>query len=133
MAEHHPEVQQRHRRGNARVHVVGEPVDASLELEDLVVGLLMPHAELDARVSKLVVRLLQSPQLDVSRLAFRARRRGGEGASRTSRRRPGALQLRPPAPRASGRDEGPPVAREAELILGYGRTTEDEVLGRRIS
>lgn len=51
-----------------------EPVDASLELEDLVVGLLMPHAELDARVIKLVVRLLQSPRLDASRLAFRARR-----------------------------------------------------------
>ena len=51
-----------------------EPIDASLEVEDLVVGLLMPHAELDARVIKLVVRLLQSSQLDVAKLVFRARR-----------------------------------------------------------
>lgn len=51
-----------------------EAVDASLGLEDLVVGLLMPHAELDARVIKLVVRLLQSTQLDAAKLVFRARR-----------------------------------------------------------
>lgn len=51
-----------------------EPIDAALGLEDLVVGLLMPHAELDARVVKLVVRLLQSNQLDSAKLAFRARR-----------------------------------------------------------
>lgn len=51
-----------------------EPIDLSLEVEDLVVGLLMPHAELDARVIKLVVRLLQSTQLDAAKLVFRARR-----------------------------------------------------------
>ncbi len=51
-----------------------QAVDASLGLEDLVVGLLMPHAELDARVIKLVVRLLQSTQLDAAKLVFRARR-----------------------------------------------------------
>jgi hypothetical protein len=49
-------------------------VDPSLDLEDLVVGLMMPHAELDARVVKLVVRLLQSARLDPAKLAFRARR-----------------------------------------------------------
>ena len=42
--------------------------------EDLLVGLLMPQAELDARVVKLVVRMLQSTQLDALKLAFRARR-----------------------------------------------------------
>lgn len=51
-----------------------ETVDPWLGLEDLVVGLLMPHAELDARVLKLVVRLLQSTRLDGAKLAFRARR-----------------------------------------------------------
>lgn len=51
-----------------------EPVAAWLGLEDLIVGLLMPHAELDARVLKLIVRILQSGQLDGPRLAFRARR-----------------------------------------------------------
>lgn len=51
-----------------------EPEDPWLALEDLVVGLLMPHAELDARVVKLVVRLLQSDRLDPAKMAFRARR-----------------------------------------------------------
>ena len=51
-----------------------EAVDPSLGLEDLIVGLLMPHAELDARIVKLVVRVLQSGQLDATKLAFRARR-----------------------------------------------------------
>ena len=51
-----------------------EVVDPRLGLEDLIVGLLMPHAELDARIVKLVVRVLQSGQLDAARLAFRARR-----------------------------------------------------------
>jgi hypothetical protein len=51
-----------------------EVICPSLGLEDLVVGLLMPQAELDARVVKLVVRMLQSGLLDASRLAFRARR-----------------------------------------------------------
>ena len=50
------------------------PLESSLSLEDLIVGLLMPHAELDARVIKLVVRILQSGQLDAAKLAFRARR-----------------------------------------------------------
>lgn len=50
------------------------PLDASVLLEDVIVGLLMPHAELDARVIKLVVRLLQSGQLDAAKLAFHARR-----------------------------------------------------------
>lgn len=51
-----------------------ERVDTWLSLEDLLVGLLMPHAELDARVLKLIVRVLQSGQLDAPKLAFRARR-----------------------------------------------------------
>ena len=51
-----------------------EVVCPSLGLEDLVVGLLMPQAELDARVVKLVVRMLQSGLLDAAKLAFRARR-----------------------------------------------------------
>ncbi len=49
-------------------------IDHALCLEDLVVGLLMPHAELDARIIKLVVRILQSGQVDAPKLAFRARR-----------------------------------------------------------
>lgn len=50
------------------------PLDDTLCLEDLVVGLLMPHAELDARIIKLVVRILQSGHVDAPKLAFRARR-----------------------------------------------------------
>ncbi len=51
-----------------------EAADPALGLEDLLVGLLMPHAELDARIVKLVVRILQAGQLDPAKLAFRARR-----------------------------------------------------------
>jgi hypothetical protein len=49
-------------------------LDPWLSLEDLVVGLLMPHAELDARVIKLITRVMQSGKLDAEKLAFRARR-----------------------------------------------------------
>lgn len=55
-------------------------VDPKLELEDVLVGLLMPHAELDARIIKLVVRVLQSGKVDVPRLAFRARRERADNA-----------------------------------------------------
>jgi len=48
--------------------------------EDLVVGLLMPHAEPDARVIKLIVRMLQSGRLDRDKLVFRARRERAEHA-----------------------------------------------------
>ena len=51
-----------------------EQLDHRLALEDLLVGLLMPHAELDARVVKLITRVLQSGAVDPAKLAFRARR-----------------------------------------------------------
>ncbi len=51
-----------------------EAVDPWLALEDLVVGLLMPHSELDARIIKLITRILQSGELDAAKLGFRARR-----------------------------------------------------------
>jgi hypothetical protein len=50
------------------------PADARLSLEDIVVGLLSPHAEKDARTLKLVLRILQSGQLNLTLLLFRARR-----------------------------------------------------------
>ncbi|MCC7385842.1 MAG: hypothetical protein IT384_28595 [Deltaproteobacteria bacterium] len=50
------------------------PVDPDLESEDIVVGLLQPHAPAEARVVKLIVRILQSGQLDPTRLWLRARR-----------------------------------------------------------
>jgi hypothetical protein len=52
---------------------LGEP-DPTLEIEDIVVGLLQPHAPAEARVVKLVVRILQAQRIDAKRLLFRARR-----------------------------------------------------------
>lgn len=49
-------------------------IDDSLSLEDIVIGLLQPHAPADLRVLKLVTRILQSGQLDSDRLLFRAKR-----------------------------------------------------------
>jgi hypothetical protein len=46
----------------------------SLSLEELVAGLLRPGAVADARVFKLVVRMLQSGQVSVERLCLEARR-----------------------------------------------------------
>ncbi|MHB8876652.1 MAG: hypothetical protein ACYC8T_23400, partial [Myxococcaceae bacterium] len=43
-------------------------------LEDIVVGLLAPQAPAEARVFKLVVRMLQSGRLELDRLLFRAKR-----------------------------------------------------------
>lgn len=49
-------------------------IDPELSLEDIVVGLLQPHAPAEVRIIKLVVRILQHPALEVSRLLFYARR-----------------------------------------------------------
>ena len=48
--------------------------ETRLSDEDLAVALLRPHAEWDARVLKLLTRMLQSGRLDAATLAFRARR-----------------------------------------------------------
>ncbi len=49
-------------------------LDDSLGLEEIVVGLLHPAAPLEARVLKLIVRILQSGDLDLPRLHLEARR-----------------------------------------------------------
>lgn len=49
-------------------------LDAALTLEEIIVGLLQPHAPAEGRVLKLVVRMLQSGQVDPDRLLFLARR-----------------------------------------------------------
>ncbi|MDX2010053.1 MAG: hypothetical protein SFW67_07685 [Myxococcaceae bacterium] len=46
--------------------------------EEVLVALLMPQAEADARTWKLVVRMLQSGRLDPLRLASLARRERGD-------------------------------------------------------
>ncbi|MGH7820114.1 MAG: hypothetical protein ACREQ9_10090 [Candidatus Binatia bacterium] len=48
--------------------------DPLLDLEDIVVGLLQPHAPAEPRVLKLVVRILQSGSIDPARLLLLARR-----------------------------------------------------------
>ncbi|MBL8923721.1 MAG: hypothetical protein JNJ54_33005 [Myxococcaceae bacterium] len=45
-----------------------------LDDEELIVALLMPHAEVDARLFKLIVRMLQRAPIDSGRLWLRARR-----------------------------------------------------------
>lgn len=66
---------------NARGHygAIGRDSEAraptpGLDDEDLIVGLLMPHAEVDARLFKLIVRMLQRARIDPARLWLRARR-----------------------------------------------------------
>ena len=49
-------------------------VDESLRLEEIVVGLLQPHAPAEPRILKLVLRIIQSGQLDLQRLHLVARR-----------------------------------------------------------
>lgn len=52
----------------------GRSPDPSLSLEEIVVGLLDPHAPAEARVFKLVLRMLQSGRLEPGRLHLLARR-----------------------------------------------------------
>ena len=54
-------------------------MDPSLGLEELVVALVCPHAPADGRTFKLVVRVLQSADVDVARLAFLAKRERASG------------------------------------------------------
>lgn len=56
------------------------PLDSALELEDLVVGLLAPQAPVEARIFKLVVRILQSGNLSATKLFIRSRREAAEPA-----------------------------------------------------
>jgi len=49
-------------------------LDPALALEDIVVGLLQPHAPADLRALKLVLRILQSGWIDCRRLLLLARR-----------------------------------------------------------
>ncbi|MBI4818409.1 MAG: hypothetical protein HY791_19240 [Deltaproteobacteria bacterium] len=49
-------------------------LDPELGLEEIIVGLLMPHADADGRVLKLVLRIVQSGQVAVERLLLWARR-----------------------------------------------------------
>jgi hypothetical protein len=53
--------------------------DPSLELEEVIVGLLAPQAPADGRTLKLVVRMLQSGQVNADRLRHWARRERAEG------------------------------------------------------
>jgi hypothetical protein len=61
-------------RGAFNAHPVALALEPALSLEALVVGLLRPRAVADARVFKLVVRLLQSGQVSPGRLHLEARR-----------------------------------------------------------
>lgn len=49
-------------------------LDPELSREEILVGLLQPHAPADLRAVKLVVRMLQAPDLDVPRLVLLAKR-----------------------------------------------------------
>jgi len=51
----------------------------ALGSEEIVVGLLAPQSSADARVLKLVTRILQSGQVDEARLLLLARREKAEG------------------------------------------------------
>jgi hypothetical protein len=61
-------------RGAYRVDTQRRSADAALSLEEVVVGLLSPHSPADARIFKLVLRILQSGALDPRRLWLVARR-----------------------------------------------------------
>jgi hypothetical protein len=60
--------------GAFRSMPVSRQLDASLDLEDVVVGLLAAQAPVEARVFKLVLRILQSGQLENHVLLLRAKR-----------------------------------------------------------
>jgi hypothetical protein len=57
---------------------LGQPpplsVDPELTLEEIIVGLCVPHVRLDGRVFKLVLRILQSGRIDAGHLAWLARK-----------------------------------------------------------
>ena len=49
-------------------------LDPSLSIEEILVGLLQPHAPAELRLVKLVVRALQSGNVDINRLLFLSKR-----------------------------------------------------------
>ena len=70
-------VEQANQRGFFGAFGVAAPIDApdpSVTLEAIVCGLLQPHGVADGRLFKLVVRILQSGQVDTRALSALARR-----------------------------------------------------------
>lgn len=70
-------VAQANLRGFHGAYGADEPrpdLDPELELRDIVVGLLLPHESADGRVLKLVLRLLQSGQVESEGLLWLARK-----------------------------------------------------------
>jgi hypothetical protein len=49
-------------------------LDPALSIEEIIVGILQPHAPVEGRMVKLVVRALQSGRVDVDRLLFLSKR-----------------------------------------------------------
>jgi hypothetical protein len=60
-------------RGAALADPWEVPIDPSVTLADIAVGLLAPQAEVEGRALKLVLRILQSELLDPHALVLRAR------------------------------------------------------------
>ncbi|MFZ5471033.1 MAG: hypothetical protein ACOZIN_16525 [Myxococcota bacterium] len=73
-------IEQANLRGffGAAVLPTGASIDPALALEEIVIGLLSPHAPMEGRALKLIVRLLQSGQLDTDRLRLLAKRERAE-------------------------------------------------------
>jgi hypothetical protein len=62
--------------GAFRATIPARPRDLTLQLDDIVVGLLAPQAPPDARALKLVLRIIQGGELNLRILLLRARREG---------------------------------------------------------
>jgi len=66
--------------GAFNVDLADVALDESLGLADIVVGLMLPHAHVDGRLFKLVLRLVQYGQIDASHLIWLARKERASGA-----------------------------------------------------
>jgi hypothetical protein len=94
--------------GAFRSNTPERPIDSKLSLEDLVVGLLAPQAPSEARVLKLVLRLLQSASLNVETLLLRARREGAMPTLFWLLEQVPAEECTPPVRALRARIPGPP-------------------------
>lgn len=66
--------------GASGPHIPDRDRTSALTNDDLIVALLAPKAIVDARIFKLVLRIVQSGTLDLVRLSFRARRERADRA-----------------------------------------------------
>lgn len=129
-------IEQANLRGFFGAFSPGEPrssLDPELDIEEIVVGLSTPHAPLDVRAFKLLVRILQSDQIRPDHLAWLARKERANFALHWLLAQVPAQERTPPLEEVARRFRSPPRgSREARLSYDPARLVRNPASSKRL-